>query len=385
LIVYIGLVFSALSLVIGILIGLSSLALSSGYEASSSLADDILFHPDIMIFGVIGGLLITEKLESMEKFKFLNTFKISRPIIFFLFSGTVIVSTGYLMNNPVLVDIGLIFVIISSILFLHFLTSKMGHSVAGIRWMFGASVAAIALTAIANMSSTIWMNIQLTYLALLFPIIYIVAERVELGFIRGMGRKVIGLQAALSWIIVLTAFASVEYPQYFGRSLIMGSSIIILLLMILTALRFDPSFHSSPRRGKFQTYLRTGVIVAYSWLFIGIALFAFQLTTSEDILDAATHSIALGFIGTFIIAHSPIIFPMTLKKNAVQDRVTFSPILIITIATTMRVYGDLGFGSGYILNFVSYLSGYVLIIAILAFVFNLRRIISPSPAPTPAY
>ena len=384
-IVYIGLFLSALSLVIGILIGFSALASSSGYGANPSLADDIMFHPDIMIFGVVGGLLVTEKLESMEKFKLLNRFRISRLIVIFLFSGTAIASAGYSMTNSALIDTGLAFVIISSILFLHFLTSKMGHSIAGIRWMFGASAVAITFTAFANMSSTIWMNIRLTYLALLFPVIYIVAERVELGFIRGMDKKIIALQASLSWIIVITAFASVEYPQPVKGSIIMGSSIVILLFMIFNALRFDPSFHRSPRQGKFQVYLRIGVIIAYFWLFLGLGLFALQLTTSEDMLDAATHSIAIGFIGTFIVTHSPIIFPMTLRKNAAQDRVTFSPILIITLATVMRVYGDLGVGSNYVLNLISYLSGYVLVIAILAFIFNLKRVILPSAVPAPTF
>lgn len=114
--------------------------------------------------------------------------------------------------------------------------------------------------------------------------------------------------------------------------------------MVLSTTNFDPSFRKNPWKGKFQVYMRTGVIVAYFWLFLGLALFAIQLTTSEDILDAATHSIALGFIGTFIVAHSPIIFPMTLKRNAVQDNVTFLPLVVITIATAMRIFGDLASG-----------------------------------------
>ena len=96
---------SDLSLVIGILIGFSALALSSGYRANPSLAYDVLFHPDIMIFGVLGGLLITEKLESMKKFRILNSFRISRPTIFFLFSGIAVVSIGYLYANPFLPDL----------------------------------------------------------------------------------------------------------------------------------------------------------------------------------------------------------------------------------------------------------------------------------------
>ena len=369
---------SALSLVTGILIGLSALPLSSGYNANPSLAYDALFHPDIMIFGVLGGLLITEKLESMEKFMVLKLFRISRPTIFFLFSGIAVVSIGYLYANLFLVDTGLILVMFAALLFLYFLTSKRGHSLISIRWIFGASAASIAFSAFANTTSPIWMNVQLTYLALLFPIIYIMAERVELGFVRGMNRRTIALQAALSWSIVISGFVAAEYPHYPFRNFAMGSSILLLLFMILSTVNFDPSFRKSQRKGKFQVYMRTGVAVAYFWLFLGLALFTIQLTTSEDILDAATHSIALGFIGTFIVAHSPIIFPMTLKRNAVQDNVTFLPLVVITIATAMRIFGDLGSGMNAIWNIVSYLSGYVLIIAILAFVYNLKRITVPS-------
>lgn len=367
---------SSLSLVIGVLIGLSALAAFSGFGASPSLVNDILFHPDIMVYGVIGGLLITEKLESMERFRLLNTLKISTPTIFSLFTGTAILSIGYQYGVQYLVDAGLVLVIIAGFLFLYFLTSKMGHSIPQIRWMFGASAAAIVLSAISNMKSPIWMNVQLSYLALLFPIIYIIAERVELGFVRGMSSQTLSFQATLSWLVVIMAFISAEIPGSLTESIILAVSIFFLFLVIVSALRFDPSFHRMPQKGKFQSYLRIGVMTAYFWLFFGLLLFTIQLTTSQDILDEATHSIALGFIGTFIVAHSPIIFPLTLKKRAEQNKVTFLPLLLITAATAMRVFGDIGANVLTIFNLVSYVSGYVLIVAIFAFIYNLRRITS---------
>ena len=79
LIVYIGIFCSALSLFLGFLIGISALAINNGYNISTSIASGILFHPDLMVFGVVGGLLITEKLELMEKFQLFKGIPISRP------------------------------------------------------------------------------------------------------------------------------------------------------------------------------------------------------------------------------------------------------------------------------------------------------------------
>ena len=35
------------------------------------------------------------------------------------------------------------------------------------------------------------------------------------------------------------------------------------------------------------------------------------------------------------------IFPLTLKRNANQERVTFLPLIILTVSNVMRVFGDL--------------------------------------------
>ena len=65
-IVFAGLACSVASLAIGLIIGLSALAGNNGFTLNQGMASDIAFHPDLMVFGVIGGLLVTEKLELME-------------------------------------------------------------------------------------------------------------------------------------------------------------------------------------------------------------------------------------------------------------------------------------------------------------------------------
>ncbi len=379
LIVYAGLIGSIVSLFFGILIGLSALAGNNGFPSYTALSSDLSFHPDIMVFGVLGGLLITEKLASMEGFMLFNRFRISRPTILSLYAGVILVCLGILYGNSYARYAGLLLVMIASILFFHYLTSPKSHGRREIRWVFGAATAAIFFSAISNSEVTIPASVHLTYLVLLFPIIYILAERIELGFIRGMKNAVISLEVILAWLAVLTGFISTQFPLAQLDNIAMYLSISFLSMMIVLSIRYDPAFHKTRIRGRFETYMRTGIIVSYFWLIIGVILFAFRASGTTGILDPATHAIALGFIGTFIVSHSPIIFPLVLGKKANQNRVVFLPLIVITIANAMRVFGDLGSLISKSLSLISYLSGYILIIAVIAFIFNLRRItLSPT-------
>lgn len=378
-IVYIGLIGSVTSLFFGLLIGISALAGNNGYANNTSLSSDIMFHPDIMIFGVLGGLLITEKLASMEGFRIFNRFRISRVTILSLYTGVVLTSLGIIYDNYYFRYFGLGLVVTAALLFFHYVTSPKSHGQTGIRWVFGAAVAAIVLTALTNSEVNIPLSVQLTYLGLLFPIIYILAERIELGFVRGMKKGIVLLESVLAWLAVISGFISSTFQYHPISYLAMYSSIFFLSLMILISVRYDPAFHRTKKRGRFEIFMKTGIVVAYFWLILGIILFTLQAEGIPGLLDPATHAIALGFVGTFIVTHSPIIFPLVLRKNAVEERVTLLPLLVITVANAMRVFGDLTSRIYSSWNSISYLSVYVLIIAIFAFVYNLVRVTKSRP------
>ncbi len=152
---------------------------------NSTLAQDIFSHPDLMVFGTIGGLLITEKLDLMEKFKLGGKFRISRVTVLLLFSGVFITTLAMLLGNPAARYAELSLVIAASLLFLHYMTSRKNHGMAGIQNIFGAAIIAMTLSAVVNMNHLITESTEISYLVLLFPAIYIIAERIELGFVRG--------------------------------------------------------------------------------------------------------------------------------------------------------------------------------------------------------
>ena len=360
------------------LIGISALALNNVYNANLPIASGIPFHPDLMVFGAVGGLLITEKLDLMEKFPFVKGMPISRPIVLFLFGGVFTASIGIMYGSGLIRYAGLFLIIVGYLLFLFYMSSGRNPGDKWIKRVFAASIASISLTAFANFNALIFNNVELTYIALLFPIIYILAERMELGFVRGMKPRIMKLQAFIAWVSVLLAFVSAEMHLTPYSQVAMAVSIILLSALTMISVWFDPAFRRLRRQGKFQSFMRTGVLLSFFWLFLGLFLFVLQLIVGQGYLDAATHAIALGFIGSFIVAHSPVIFPLTLKRNANQERVTFLPLIILTVSNVMRVFGDLASyvsSAGFV---ASYLSGYVLLIALVAFVYNLKRIMVPN-------
>ncbi|MHB1708622.1 MAG: hypothetical protein ACYCT2_04010 [Thermoplasmataceae archaeon] len=310
----------------------------------------------------------------MENFRIAGGIRISRPTIIFLFTGVFLASLGILLNNEYARYVGLGLVMAASMLFLYYMTSSRNPGHVWIKWTSGASIAAMALSAVVNLNAIIAWNTPATFLALLFPIIYVLAERMELGFVRGMKNRLMMFQALIAWVSVTLAFIPAEFGTSYFHTVSMYASITLLFVMILLSMIFDPTFGPGRRRGKFQRFMRTGIIAAYFWLILGTSLFVVQVYVGSGFLDPATHSIALGFIGTFIIAHSPIIFPLVLKKRAMQERVSYLPLAMITVASAMRVFGDLISTVNVIGNWASYISGYVIVLAVIAFVYNIRRI-----------
>lgn len=368
------------SLILGLTIGLAALAENNGFVLSISWASRINVHPDIMVFGVIGGLLIAEKIEIMENFRIFGKIRISRLVVPFLFVGVFLTSIGILQNVLYIRGSGLFLTGFAFVLFLYFMGSKRSHGIPAIKQVFSAAILAMVLSPISNLNHIITGNTEFSYLVLLFPVIYVLAERMELGFVRGMKRNDIQTLAAFAWVSVIFAFASVEVEPGIMSPILMTVSLVFLFSLVVGTIVYDPSFRKLRRNSRLQSYVKKGVIISYIWLFIGIGLYLLQDFLGHGYLDPAAHSIALGFIGTFIVAHSPIIFPTVLKKEANVERVSTLPIIVITIANAMRVLGDLAIPFVPYANTISYASGYVIIIAILAFAYNLKRIIPANKA-----
>ncbi len=327
-----------------------------------------------MVFGVIGGLLIAEKIEIMNRFLIFRRVPVSYPILVTILTGIVSLSLGYAVGLAVLRYAGTGLIATAGLLFMWFMVSRRNPGNVWVKLIMGSALAAFSIGSIAESMISATKSPAVALLLLSFPIIYILGERIELGLMRNISKSTMKLLVFSSAVIPFILFASSLYGRTLAGRILFDASIVFVLIMVITSIKFDPSTRKMKVSGKLQSFMQSGIISSYIWLLTGIFLYLMQVNVERGFMDPATHSIALGFIGLFIIAHSPIIFPLTLKLKADTSRVTKFPIYAMNIAVFLRVGGDLismKYGVG---NLMAYSSVYMLIIAIVLFFFNILRI-----------
>ena len=369
-------------LIIGFALGASKLAQQHGFTIDTALAGYIHVHPVIMVFGVVGGLLISEKLEMMGKFKILGRVPISYPIVASMISGVTILSMTYYTIFQALRFIGSALIATAGLLFMWFMISRRNPGSADIKFIMGISLLALALGAISVSFKSATSSPSVALLMLSFPVIYIFGERIELGLMRGIKHSYMLSMKISAVLIPSLLFISSILQNEIEIRLLFDLALVPMFLFVSVVSVFDPVLRIRHPRGKLQKFMGAGILSSYIWIWIGLILYIIQANVSHGYMDAATHAIALGFIGSFIIAHSPVIFPLILKIRADTSKVTFSPIVALNLAVVLRVGGDLSAMVWKYGNFLSYLSIYILILAILLFLLNIIRIRNvPESAP----
>ncbi|MEM0157071.1 MAG: hypothetical protein QXN26_03270 [Thermoplasmataceae archaeon] len=361
-------------LVVGFSIGMAKLAEQHGFLVNNSLGSYISVHPILMVFGVIGGLLIAEKIEIMGRFLILRRLPISYPILVTMLTGIVLLSSGYAVGFTILRYAGTALIVTAGLLFLWFMVSRRNPGNTWVKLIMGSAIAAFSIASIAESMISATKSPAVALLLLSFPILYILGERIELGLMRNIRKNTMKLLGFSSTVIPFLLFVSYFYGSTLAGRTLFDAATVFFLIMILTSIKFDPSTRKMKVYGKLQSFMQSGIISSYVWLLTGIFLYLVQVNVERGFMDPATHSIALGFIGLFIIAHSPIIFPLTLKMKADTNHVTKLPIYAMNIAVFLRVGGDLISMRYEVGNLMAYSSVYILIIAIFLFFFNILRI-----------
>jgi hypothetical protein len=365
---------SIVFLITGFSIGMARLGKQHGFLVNDVLEEYISAHPVLMVFGVIGGLLIAEKMETMSKFLIFKKVPISYFIIATMLPGVLIFTLGYTFENAILRYTGSALVAITGILFMGFMISRKNHGNLGVKLIMGSSLMALTLSSIAESITSAVESAAVALLLLSFPVIYILGERIELGQMRSIGKNTMRFLIFSSAMIPVLLFLATFVPSAITNRVLFDVSITFLLILTLSSIKFDLSTRKLKNPGKLQSYMQFGIVSSYAWLLVGIILYIIQVNVARGFMDSATHSIALGFIGLFIIAHSPIIFPMALKLKVDTSRVTKLPIYTLNLAVLLRVSGDLISKQIEAGNVMAFYSAYVLIIAIILFVFNIWNI-----------
>jgi hypothetical protein len=184
-------------------------------------------------------------------------------------------------------------------------------------------------------------------LLLSFLVLFILGERIELTRIvsspkSNKGFRRVLVTAAVS--IILFGVGSAErFTMLANLTFLIGSA--LLLIVFLSVLIVENHnlrlLLKSPR--PLQHYVSRHVRVAYGWAVIGMFLaIGYSLSGFEyDLYDPFIHSLTLGFIGTMMLAHGPVILPGVLRRKFNEEKLTMLPLAVLTLSVILRVGGDL--------------------------------------------
>jgi hypothetical protein len=141
--------------------------------------------------------------------------------------------------------------------------------------------------------------------------------------------------------------------------LLFAGSLLILLFATRMLDQGNPAIIARmvPRDRIRCLYFSRALSIAAVWLLIGVGLGVaygimpwLGMETSVYLRDSFIHAIAVGFIGTAIMAYGPILLPSILSGRTPYVGLSLAPVYLVSFANAWRVMGNMlhwYFGVGY--------------------------------------
>ncbi len=384
----IGITYAVISLFVGFTVGLFRLFKDNGTFYLQTMTPLYHLHSIFLIFGFLGGLLMTERLAGSAGVTGRNSVKFSAAMVLLFLAGELALPTGWVYQYAWLRILGGILLMAGALMFTLLLIrlGRMASDYSSFGIMASGTVS-LALAALLTGFELPNDNLPLIMQMLLFPVLFIIGERVELTRFTYFPHKktLVASVFALSWIAVgTTCISSLMYKTgvaAYALMLTIAALVVLLIAAITLAMEQKRSMPGAVTR--LQIYLKRGINIAYLWLLAGVMLFILRINGVTGLYDASIHAIALGFIATFIVAHGPVIFPVVLGRKADISKLTFMSLYLLTLANVLRVFGDIAkiFAGNMtavlaVSEDVVSMSAVVLVLSVIAFAVMIRRMIS---------
>lgn len=327
-------------------------------------------HPLLMVFGFIGGIIVTERIAGVELLPHTKQTRLSLAIPPFIFGGVVVEATGYLFDLAAMRYLGAALLVVSCLLFLALLRSFLGIGRERISVYFMILSALALLFSAALSASTLPAgNVGFAMILLLFPIIFVLGERVELT---SLATKSSSNRFLPALYLAAAATALFGFGAWFPDTTADSAALAFGLIGFTFGffLLKERSAHSRIVVLPFQTYVRRHVQLAYAWGLAGSVFgIAYSLSPLFVFYDAFIHSLALGFIGLMFLAHGPIILPMVTRRQFDNAKLSFAPLVVLMLALVMRIGSGLAllYSGDSLLNLSVAVSGWLVLLAVAAF------------------
>ncbi|MCL4436531.1 MAG: hypothetical protein M1503_03870 [Thaumarchaeota archaeon] len=383
-----ALVFLLLGLVVG---GLRLMLINGVGISFPPLERFYVLHSEITVLGFLGLLIMFERavgVEVLPKDRRPATVKLMIPIfaagLLLYLAGRFVQSDSVVLLGGMLMAVGsLFFAYVVWWLFLRVDNLAMYFMLLGIAALTTASLVATRIVT--------WDQYGFALLLLSYPMLFIIGERVDLTrFGSGhAGRR--NFKTALAFAstgLILLIIDTVLLPS----TLLLGGVAACYLVVISVTYRVESMSlrRISKIRYPINRYVTIHTTTAYYWITAGLALLLLRLvwTSNPFLYDAFIHSIGVGFVGTMILAHGPIILPAIMKRPMISKTLSLIPLLLLSLGNLIRVAGDLV--KPFYFNIAAAIgySGLLILIAVLAFfimmIHAMRSNVSPSPSSSPS-
>ncbi len=334
-------------MLVGLLAGIFRLASMHGIAFETALVKLYAHHGEVMLFGFLAPLILTERYAGSL---ILDVPRAVHALPFLAALGALLKFVSWITAQSALNVLGTIALGAGIILYVYLLLFLSKRAVGTLPFkLMGLAAVLLLLSALLTLRIPSKANLPLALLMLGFPVLTILGERLDMAkFVPQEMQRRAENSFILAVLSALLLLASIAIPSNY----LLFAAVLSLAAAAVPIFQIDMAVMRKAKAG-LQGYLAAHLRVAYFWLFLGLALLLAISLRGYSIIafDAATHSIAVGFIGTMILAHAPIIAPSLLGFRLQEEKLSYVPLFFLTLGTVLRVGGEVSLG-------VSKLSGY---------------------------
>lgn len=369
---FVAIPLALIFLLLGVVLGVLRLLSLQGIISQVPLSFLQSHHGELMVFGFLAPLIITERYLGATAFSLKSGLRFM-PLLVTI--GAVLKFLAWISQLDILNIVGNLLIALALVFYLYLLYRVARQSAQSLPFLYmGLGAFLLFVGAFINITRSPAGNLAFTLLLLSFPIFTIVGERVELSrFVAPQTYRWAHwgwwLTLVASLLLLLRILAVNSSYLVMGWAILIAGAVIPLLGPELTLVRLG-------RKGLHQ-YLGRHLIVAYIWLFLGLIILMVA-RENHPLYDAAAHSLALGFVLTMILAHAPVIAPVILHRQVAEERLHYFPLALLTLSTMMRVVGYLLQAGEIRIPALAGFSGVVGLVALLVFGAMLLRSLKPS-------
>ncbi len=331
-------------------------------------------HSSLMIIGFITILIMYERLSGMELMPTGEAKYVVKNALLLTVAGYILYLLLMIMRvaGATWVAIGILF--IGGIFFIRYLDLIRERINRNSYNMFLIAVIAylayIYFIAAGSRNYTAYSLLILSY-----PLLFIMAERIELSkFIPHTRKELLNMNpilGALS-VVVLIIINLIAYSQA------TVAPAILLLILVANMYRYE---HINIKRllgmGRWlMKYQAIHLTTAYASAILGLAVYILFTTILNrlPILDTAIHLIALGFIGNMLLGHGPAVLSTIQGKSLDEEGLKLYAYILLNGSLILRVIANIVRTlEVWIPTQLYELSGILVILAVPAFLMMVRK------------